>query len=98
MPRQDVYRERLRSAIDRNQVSVRALARRMDSEQPERARRNLHNWLSGVVPSPAHRAELAELLDDEALLEGEDDEESDPVALLMKALRRVVREELRSVA
>lgn len=86
-------------------VSVRELARRMQPGDPEGMRRSVARWLSptanAVNPSPASRKAVAQALglpEDVFGDEGDDSEETDPVAALMTAIRRVVRDEIRSVA
>jgi len=77
-------------------MSIRKLARTLDPQNPEVARRNLARWIGGYnQPSRINRIAVAEALglQREALLSA-DDEEDDPLVALMAALRRVVRDEL----
>lgn len=81
-------------------LSVRGLARRMDPENVDRARRNLHRWLDeGITPGRASRSEVAAALGIKAheLVE-DDEEESDMSMHLLHALRRFVRAEVRGLA
>lgn len=91
---------RVREELTAQRLSIRALAKRIDPHNVERARRNLHRWLDeGIAPSVVGRAEVADALGiPVAELDGDEDdeEEDDAVAALMSALRRVVRDELRA--
>lgn len=80
-------------------MSIRALARVLDPQRPDVARRNLARWIGGYnQPSRIHRVAVAEALGlpPEHFFD-DDDEEADPVVDLMKVIRRVVREELARV-
>jgi hypothetical protein len=89
---------RVRTEMSAQQLSVRGLARRMDPINVDRARRNLHRWLDeGIKPGRASRREVATALRIEAA-ELEDDEESDPVAVLVAAFRQIMRDEIRRAA
>lgn len=94
------FGRKLRDQLDRQSISVRELARRMQPDDPESARRNIARWLapraSAVMPSRANVRAVAEALGvaPDELNGDDDDEESDPVATLMNALRRFVRAEL----
>lgn len=95
-PKRTRFGQELRSQLDRQRLSIRKLAKRLDPEQPDRARRNLARWIGGYnSPSRISRIAVAEALGlpSDALLE-DDDEEADPVVDLVRAIRRVVREEL----
>ncbi len=95
-PRRTKFGERVRGELDRQKLSVRKLARTLDPERPDVAKRNLARWIGGYnSPSRISRIAVAEALGmhPEALLE-DDDEEADPLVALMNALRRVVRDEL----
>ena len=83
---------RVRAEMFSQELSIRGLARRMDPQNVDRARRNLHRWLDeGIRPGRASRREVAAALGiEQAALEGDDDEESDPVSALMNALFRVI--------
>lgn len=89
---------RVRAEMESQKLSIRGLARRMDAENVDRARRNLHRWLDeGIAPGRASRREVAAALQiDHAELEGDDDEEADPVVDLFTALMRVVDERVRA--
>lgn len=98
LPQRTIFGTRLRQELDRQRVSIRTLAKRLDSERPEVARRNLARWIGGYnSPSRLNRIAVAHALGipPEAFLE-DDDEEEDPLVALMSALRRVVREELKN--
>jgi hypothetical protein len=68
----------------------------LDVDRPDQARRNLARWIGGYnQPSRIHRIAVAEALGlprDHFL--ADDDEEADPVVDLIKAIRRVVQDEL----
>src|SRR5689334_238052 len=79
--------QRVRSEIQRQNLTIKGLARRIDPKNVNRARRNLHRWLDeGIDPSKASRREVAVALGlaEDAL---DDDEESDMAAALVEALR-----------
>lgn len=95
-PRRTKFGDKVRGELDRQRISVRKLAKTLDPQRPEVARRNLARWIGGYnSPSRLNRIAVAEALGvpAEAFLE-EDDEEADPLVDLMRALRRVVREEM----
>lgn len=70
---------RVRAEMASQELSVRALARRMDPANLNRARRNLHRWLDGgITPGRASRVAVAEAL---GLPEGELDDEEDEAAM-----------------
>jgi hypothetical protein len=89
------FQTRVRAELDAQRLSMRGLARRIDPDNVERARRNLIRWMhSTTQPSRLSRLDVAQALGiDPAELE-DDDEESDPVAALFNAVRAVVRIEL----
>lgn len=59
-PTTSLFVERVRAEMRKQDLSIRALARKMDPENLNRARRNLHRWLDeGIVPGRASREELA---------------------------------------
>lgn len=79
--------------------SIRSLARKMakgDQLRADTFKRSLFKWMAPGEPnpSPASRALVADALGVKREELEDDDEESDPVAVLMNALRRVVRDEL----
>lgn len=98
------FATQLRNALDEDGSSIRALAKKLNPQAPETARSNLMRYLRAAhMPSRSSRREIALTLGLPAdYFEGDDDEESDPVAALMTAInhvvRRVVREEVRSLA
>jgi hypothetical protein len=63
---QSSFRELLRSDLDERRMSVRSLARLIDPDNPERARRNLMRYLSQgkkkTVPSRLTRFAIADAL------------------------------------
>lgn len=77
---------------------MRALARRIQPDQPEVARRNLARWIGGYnKPTAANRNAVADALGvPRERFAADEDEEDDPVVALMAAIRRVVRDELRA--
>jgi transcriptional regulator with XRE-family HTH domain len=96
IPPRTNFGQKLRAELDRQQISVRKLGRTLDPQRPEVARRNLARWIGGYnQPSRLNRIAVAEALGvpAEAFLE-DDDEEADPLVDLVRALRRVVREEM----
>ena len=96
IPRRSRFGQQVRHELDRQRMSIRTLARTLDPQKPEVARRNLARWIGGYnQPSRINRIAVAEALGlaSESLL-SDDDEEDDPLVALMAALRRVVREEL----
>jgi len=94
--RRTVFGEKLRRELDRQDVSVRALARKLQPQQPEVARRNLARWIGGYNrPTTAHRDAIADALGvSREQFAADDEEEDDPLVALMNAVRRVVREEV----
>lgn len=100
IPRTEFGRN-LRAELDARRVSVRELARRMQPDNPEGMRRNIARWLSpeetAVEPSAASvRATAAALgVAPEALAADEDEEEAALYAPLSRAVRDLVRAELR---
>lgn len=86
---------RVRAEMLQQRLSVRALARRIDPINLDRARRNLHRWLDeGIAPGRNSRADVARALGIDAAELDEDDEEADPVAALVKAIKALVRAEV----
>lgn len=89
--RQSRFVVRVRNEMSAQNLSVRGLARRMDPENVDRARRNLHRWLDeGIKPGRASRTEVAAALRIEASELEDDDEEADPVTAFLAALMRRV--------
>jgi transcriptional regulator with XRE-family HTH domain len=93
----------LRAELTRQDISVRALARRMQPGDSEAMRRNIARWLSpkdtAVNPSRASVRAVAEALGvpAEALMEEEDEEAAQMYAPLVHAVREIVRSELSRV-
>lgn len=89
----------LREAIDDKGVSIRSLSRQLNPANPESARSNLSRWLRGShMPSRTSRRTVATTLGLPAdHFESDDDEESDPVADLLRDLYRVIDERVRQV-
>lgn len=92
--------------MDRQQVSVRELARRLNHTDPEGARRTIARWLTSSVetavnPSRASVRSVAEALgvDPASLASDDDDEESDlplsrdELSLFFDLLAKVTRVE-----
>lgn len=99
------FTEGVRAKLAANKIagqkpdSIRSLAKVMGRGSEARAatyRRSLFKWLAEGEPNPTResRAMVADALGLEASELADDDEESDPVAVLMNALRAVVRDEL----
>lgn len=88
----------LRDAIDESGTSIRGLSRKLNPQSPETARSNLSRWLRGAhVPSRASRRAVAAALGLPADHFGtDDDEEPDPMVDLLRSIRALVREEVRS--
>lgn len=86
----------LRAALDDQGISVRSLAKRINPQTPETARSNLMRWLRGShMPSRTSRRAVAVALGLEPAhfeTAANDDEDEDPVADLMEALRALVRQ------
>lgn len=77
-PRSNFVR-RVRAEMSAQELSVRALARRMDPANLDRARRNLHRWLDeGISPSRASRTEVAVALGIAEAELADAEEEDDP--------------------
>lgn len=68
------FASRVRSEMAAQGLSVRGLARRIDPENIDRARRNLHRWFDdGMTPVPASRRKVAVALGlDEHALDGDE--------------------------
>jgi hypothetical protein len=89
----------VRREIQAQELSVRRLARRIDPENLNRARRNLHRWLNeGIVPSPVSRVVVAHALGIATEELSDDDDEEDLAVsidtLLRLRIRQIVREEI----
>lgn len=94
------YGKRLRTALEETGTSIYRLSRNMNPQQPESARSNIQRYLAGrVLPGIESRHEIAEQLGRPELRSvPDDDEEADPVADLMSAIRRVVQSEMKELA
>src|SRR5688500_10172956 len=94
------FGRKVRGILDGRGQSIRSLARSMNPDNPEDAKRDLLRWFKadGPVPGPRSRRRVETGLGVEAGTLDDDDEESDPVAALMDALRAVVRAEVKSAA
>jgi transcriptional regulator with XRE-family HTH domain len=94
----------LRVELNRQGVSVRELARRMQPENPEAMRRNIARWVSpeptAVNPSRASVNAVASALGvaAESLLPDDDEEDAAVAALLYRAVREIVRAERDGIA
>jgi transcriptional regulator with XRE-family HTH domain len=96
---------RLRAELDRQGISNRELARRLDPADPEGARRSIARWLAprdrAVTPSRPNVAAIAAALGvqpEELQPEEDDDEESDLAATLVHTLKALMRHERRRAA
>jgi transcriptional regulator with XRE-family HTH domain len=71
------FARQLREELSRQKLGIRTLARRMDPERPETARRSLYKWLGGEhLPSRASREAVAVALGlPEDHFSADDDEE-----------------------
>lgn len=95
-PRRSQFGEQLRVELDRQQLSIRKLARVMAPGNPEPMRRNLARWIGGYNrPSRIHRVMVADALGVPLETFNEDDEEEHLVSL-DEYLRLKVRDVLRS--
>jgi transcriptional regulator with XRE-family HTH domain len=94
------FQTRVRAELDAQRLSMRGLARRIDPDNVERARRNLIRWMYGETrPSRLSRIDVARALGiDPSELEGDGDEEADPVVDLVNAIKALVRAELQAAA
>lgn len=92
---------RLRAELDRQHVSNRELARRLDPVDPERARRSIARWLAprnrAVTPSRPNVVALATALGvrPEDLKPDEDDEEADLSIQLAQVIGALVRAQVK---
>lgn len=76
------FGETLRRELDRQQLSIRKLARIMAPANPEPMRRNLARWIGGYnQPSRVHRVMVADALGVPLETFDSDDEEEPPVSL-----------------
>jgi transcriptional regulator with XRE-family HTH domain len=85
------FGDQLRHELYRQGLSLRKLSRRLDAENPERARRNLSRWVAGHHrPSAANRALIADALGvpREQFADADDEEEDQEMADLVHALMR----------
>lgn len=92
-----VFGEKLRAELKRQDLSVRALSKRLDPANSEQARRALAKWIAAKPPSPSkesRRAVAAALgLDPSFFDEDDDEEEADLARALLRVVRRVVQHE-----
>jgi transcriptional regulator with XRE-family HTH domain len=102
--RRSPFGDRLRAELDRQNLSVRGLARKMNPNDPETPRRALNRFLNGHTrtPTPESLDALVAALgeDSRERLNGddEDDEESDELATaLIASLRRIIEAETRRI-
>lgn len=88
------FGHQLRQELDRQGLSLRAFARRLNPSNPEVARRSLAKWNAGtVVPSLESRSAVAVALglNPSHFGDDEDEEESELYADLDAALNALVR-------
>lgn len=91
-----VFGEQLRRELDRQNLSVNKLAKRIDPQAPEIARRSLTKWIAGKhSPTRASRARVARALgvDPSMFDDGDDEEDEELVRDLLSIIRRVARQE-----
>lgn len=93
------FGEKLRAELGRQNISIRKLARQIDPNHPERARRNLSRWIAGTRPTQGSRVLVAHALGvDASHFDEEDDEDESEMADLIHALMhridRKVEEEI----
>lgn len=85
------FAPKLATALEETRTSVRELARRMNGGDPESARRSLHRYLIGRVPSAETRKRIAELLGiDPQQLEPDADEEEDEASVLRLLAHKLI--------
>lgn len=92
-----LYAISLRKVLEAKGVSVRALGKLTDPDDPERGRRRVQRHLSGrFMPSEASQRTYEEALDAPELAPlTEDDEEESLTWDLTRAIRQAVSEQLR---
>lgn len=95
------YGRHLRAELNRQDVKVRELARRLRPDNPEQARRSIARWLtpepeSAVVPGRASRDSVTDALGLErgSLDDDLDEEDADVYAPLARAVQELVRREV----
>lgn len=88
------FSTKLSAALEQRGLSTRAAAKLWRPEKPESARRSLIRYLQGdVLPEPHTVAELADAIGvDREALTADEEEESDPMVVLMHAVRLLVRQ------
>lgn len=87
------FGHRLRAELATAEVSIRELARRLDPEKPENARRTVTRWVTGgSKPTRENRRAAAVALGLEPAA-FDDEEDSELVDELHYALRRIVQSE-----
>lgn len=96
IPQRTHFGHKLRQELNRQNRSLRSLAKTLAPEQPEQMRRNLSRWIGGHnQPTPAHRRGVAVALGLSPDYFDPDDEEDDQVMdVLTFALRQMVRQEV----
>lgn len=72
------FGDQLRAELERQNLSIRKLARRMNPDKPEIARRALAKWIAGTRPSPASRMLVADALGVAASTFEDSDDSEDP--------------------
>lgn len=91
--------KRVRSEMSSQKLSIRALARRMDPANIDRARRNLHRWLDeGIAPGRTSRQEVAVALAIDARELEPDDEEEDHLVAFASVRDLTIGDVLMAVA
>jgi transcriptional regulator with XRE-family HTH domain len=72
------FGDQLRAELERQGLSIRKLARLMNPDKPEIARRSLAKWIAGTRPSPASRVLVADALGVEVATFEDADDSEDP--------------------
>jgi hypothetical protein len=92
-----LYAISLRKAMEQRGISVRALGKLTDPDDPERGRRRVQRHLTGrYMPTEASQRTYEEALNAPELAPlGEDDEEDSLTWDLTRAIRQAVSEQLR---
>jgi transcriptional regulator with XRE-family HTH domain len=85
---QQTFATQLKNALKAQDVSIYALARRIDPDHPERAERNIYRWLSGTTarPSRMSRCAVADALELPRDTFGSDEDEDESVPVLLRKL------------
>lgn len=95
------FPRKVQTELKRQGIGIRTLARRMNPDHPEQARRNLNRWIhEGIKPSPPNRVAVAVALGvREDTFSSEEDEEDDAeLHAALATLTHVLLERVRAEA